>query len=106
MKLTLDEARKLYLGKPIQSQDKNIIPLRNISDPVLQEVFMQRVMYMATAAYERQILNRVFRGGGQRPPVYANVRELVEELNSNPLTVTYMWNETALATQGIKIIGE
>ena len=67
---------------------------------------MQRVMFMATETYERQILYRVFRSGGQRPAVYSETGELVGALVSNPLTVSYMWKETALATEGIKIIGE
>lgn len=104
--VTLAEARKLYLGAPLLSEGKAIVPLRNTGDALLQEVFMQRVMHMATATYERQILNRVFRSGGQRPPVYTTVRELVEALDANPLAISYMWKETALATQGIKIIGE
>ncbi len=104
--LTAVEARKLYLGASLQINGKTITPLRNISDPLLQEVFMQRVMYMAKETYERQILNRVFRTGGQRPPIHADVKTLIEALKSDSLTISYMWRETALATPGIKIVGE
>ena len=104
--LTPVAARRLYLGVPFQANGLAIIPLRNTSDARLQEVFMQRVMYMATETYERQVLNRVFRTGGQRPPIYSELRELVEALKGNPLAISYMWHETALATPGLKIVGE
>ncbi len=105
-KLTTVETRRLYLGVPFQVNGRVITPLRNSSDPRLQEVFMQHVMYMATESYERQILNRVFRTGGQRPPVYSEFNALMQALYSNPLAISYLWNETALATPGIKIVGE
>lgn len=104
--LTSVEARRLYLGVPVQVNGRTVIPLRNTSEARLQEVFMQRVMYMATETYERQILNRVFRTGGQRPPMYTELRELVEALKSNPLAISYMWHETALATPAVKIVSE
>ncbi len=104
--LTTVETRKLYLGVPFQVNGRAITALRNTSDARLQEVFMQHVMYMATETYERQILNRVFRAGGQRPPVYSEPHELMQALYSNPLAISYLWNETALATPGIKILGE
>ena len=104
--LTPVEARRLYLGVPVQVNGRTITPLRNTSEARLQEVFMQRVMYMATETYERQILNRVFRTGGQRPPMYSELRELVEALKNNPLAISYMWHETALATPAVKIVSE
>jgi hypothetical protein len=105
-KLTTVETRRLYLGVPFQVNGRAITPLRNTSDPRLQEVFMQHVMYMATETYERQILNRVFRTGGQRPPTYSEPHELIQALNGNPLAISYLWHETALATPGLKIVGE
>lgn len=104
--LTAAQARKLYLGVPLQINGRTINPLRNISDPLLREVFMQRVMYMATETYERQILNRVFRNGGQRPATHSDLRKLVEALKRDTLAISYMWNEVALTTPGIKIIGQ
>jgi len=103
--LTAAQARKLFLGEPLRIDGKTIIPLRNSSDPLLQEIFMQRVMYMATETYERQILNRVFRAGGQRPPIYSDFSELLQALQNDPLTVSYMWSRSALPSPGIRVIG-
>jgi hypothetical protein len=103
--LSLAEARKIYLGVPIRVGDKMIQPLRNASDPLLVEVFMQRVMYMASETYERQILNRLFRLGGERPRHFDEARDLTAALYSNPWAITYMWRDVALSTPGIKIVG-
>lgn len=105
-RLSSVEARKLYLGVPHQVNGRMITPLRNTSDARLQEAFMQRVMYMATETYERQILNRVFRLGGERPRIYTELRELMDALNGNPFAVSYIWRDTALATPGLKIVGD
>ncbi len=104
--LPMQEARKIYLGVPVRLGDKTIQPFRNASDPLLVEVFMQRVMFMASDTYERQILNRVFRLGGERPPNFADARALSNALQSNPWAISYMWRETARATPGLKIVGE
>lgn len=103
--LNLSEVRRLYLGVSFPLDGQDIITLRNNSDPLLEEVFMQRVMFMSTEAYERQILNRVFRAGGQRPQVYTKIGNLIEALDSNPWAVSYMWKDAALENKGIRIIG-
>lgn len=104
--LTKSQARKLYLGELIRVDGRVIVPLRNNSDQLLQEVFMQRVMYMATETYERQILNRVFRAGGQRPSVYSDFTELTDALKNDSMAVSYMWSKAALATSGLKVVGQ
>lgn len=104
--LSLSDARKIYLGVPLRIKDKPVQPLRNASDNLLVEVFMQRVMYMASETYERQILNRVFRLGGERPPNFSESAPLVVALHTNPWAISYMWRDVALSTPGIKIVAE
>ena len=104
--LSLSDARKIYLGVPVRIKDKTIQPLRNASDNLLVEVFMQRVMYMASETYERQILNRVFRLGGERPPNFSESTPLLAALQTNPWAISYMWRDVALSTPGIKIVAE
>lgn len=104
--MTPDEARKLYLGMPMVVDGKLIHPLRNNSDTTMQEMFMQKVMFMSTQAYERQILSRVFRTGGNRPPVYTEIPELLKALESDRNAVTYLPRDTAISTVGVRIILE
>lgn len=100
------EVRKLYLGIPLFADEQTIKPLRNNSNDYLQEVFMQKVMYMSTPAYERQIISRVFRTGGTHPPVYTNLHELVDMLQTDPSTVSYMSRDDAHNHPELKIISD
>jgi len=103
--LSADETRKLYLGMPTIVDGQRVRPLRN-ANPKVQEMFMQKVMFMSTPAYERQILSRVFRMGGSRPPAYAELRELLAALERDPAAVTYLPREIAVARPGLKIVGD
>jgi len=104
--LSTDEARKLYLGVPMIVDSQRVHPLRNNTDPVVQEMFMQKVMFMSTPAYERQLLSRVFRMGGTRPLVYDQLRELLKALERDPAAVTYLPRDLVNARSGLKIVGE
>lgn len=104
--LSPDETRKLYLGIPMLVDSQRIRPLRNNTNLKVQEMFMQKVMFMSTPAYERQILSRVFRMGGTRPLAYAELGELLKALERDPAAVTYMPRELATARPGLKIVGD
>ncbi|MCL5669464.1 MAG: hypothetical protein M1392_05745 [Gammaproteobacteria bacterium] len=43
-----------------------LVPLLNTGDPMLYEVFLQKVIFLSARNYERQVLSRVFRMGGRR----------------------------------------
>lgn len=103
--LKLADVRKLYLGVPLVLNDTEITPLRNMADTDMQEVFMQKVMYMSSRAYERQILNRVFRSGGHRPEVYTKDADLAEALSTNLFSISYMWEDSVLVSSRLKIVG-
>lgn len=103
--LTHAETRKLYLGVPLLVEQQRIHPLRNNTNAVVQEIFMQKVLFMSTPTYERQVLSRVFRMGGIRPAEYANLRELLAALEADPGAVTYVLRAFADTQPGLKIIG-
>lgn len=102
--MTPAEVRRLYLGIPIVKDGKEVIPVRNTSDPKIQEVFLQRVLFMSAHAYERQMTARVYRSGGNRIRDYNDFRKLVAALEEDPRSVTYMPHEAASTISGIKII--
>lgn len=105
-RLSPAETRKLYLGIPMIVDNQRVHPLRNNTDPMVQEMFMQKVMFMSTPAYERQILSRVFRMGGTRPQAYAEMRDLLKALETDPAAVTYLPRDAADARPGLKIVGD
>lgn len=100
------EVRRLFLGKPLVKDGVRIEGLRNSSDELLQEVFLQKVVFMSVRAYERQLLSNVFRAGGERPADYKESRQLLSALQEKSGALTYMWATVAQATPGVKIIGE
>lgn len=104
--LTPAEARKVFLGRPLVKDGVRLEALRNTSDALLQEVFLQKVVFMSERAYERQLLSTVFREGGERPVDYANPQQLLTALQNRSGALTYMWEPEARTTSGIKIVGE
>ena len=101
--LTEQEVRKLFLGEALIKDGQRVEPLRNGANLLLYEVFLQKIIFMSARNYERQLLSRVFRLGGQRPPLYNDLNELIAMLKTNPATVTFMWEDEARAIPGIKV---
>lgn len=100
------QVRKLYLGAPLVMDGKRIEPLRNTSDRLLYEVFLQKIVFMSARSYERQLLSQVFRGGGGQPQAYENTDDLSNALKNNPYMVSYMWSDTVAERAGLKVIQE
>ena len=101
--LTEQEVRKLFLGEALIKDGQRVEGLRNSADSFLYEVFLQKIIFMSARNYERQLLSRVFRLGGQRPPLYDDRNELIAMLKSNPAAVTFMWEDEAKLIPGIKV---
>ncbi len=89
--LSNQETRKLYLGVPVEKDGRSIMPLINLSDRLLFEVFLQKVTFMAADAYEKRVMAIVFRLGGQRPAPFQDRQALVAALRTNPNAVTFLW---------------
>jgi hypothetical protein len=102
--LTVQEARKLFLGVPLEKGGEHPVPLLNISDPLIFEVFLQKVAFMSANTYESQTISVVFRLGGKRPESYNDLKHLVDALQQNPGTVTYLWEDQVQANQGLKAV--
>ena len=102
--LSAIETNHLYMSVPLFNDGKAITPLLNYSDSFTQETFMFKVMHMSKQAYERLILARIFRMGGNRPAIYSSLTKLIGALKSNPSAVTYMYSDEASAHPDLKII--
>ncbi|MCL4316123.1 MAG: hypothetical protein M1527_04585 [Gammaproteobacteria bacterium] len=103
--LTQQEVRRLFLGETLIKDGEQLIPLLNTGDPMLYEVFLQKVIFLSARNYERQVLSRVFRMGGRRPAAYTDSAKLLEALRSEPGRVSYMWDDMAKSSPGIKTVG-
>lgn len=104
--LNIREVRRIFLGKPLIKNGMRIEGLRNTTDKLLQEVFLQKVVFMSIRAYETQLLSNVFRAGGDRPTQYNEQQQLLGALQENSWALTYMWEHEAQITPGIKVVGK
>lgn len=102
--LTADDTRKVFLGAPVVVAGLRIEALRNRSEELLDQVFLQKVIFLSGPAYERQVLSRVFRLGGQKPPVYDGVGELLGALRGSPTAVTYMWDDSVQRYPDLRVV--
>ncbi len=102
--ISAKEVRRAYLGATIVLDGVEIKPLRNQTDKLAAEVFLQKVLFMSAEAYERQLLARAFRGGSY-PKAYDNLIDLLAALQKDHSTITFMLYETAIKTPGVRIIG-
>lgn len=98
------EVRRLFLGVPIVKDGRTLEPLRNSTDPVLHEVFLQKIVFLSARNYEYRLISQVFRLGGERPPTFTTMAELINAVRTRPGAVTYMWADTALTLPGIRIV--
>ena len=100
------DVRKLFLGLPVSQNSLRLEALRNDSDPLLNEVFLQKIMFMSAQSYERQLVSQVFRFGGHRPVSYSDVGMLAAALRDQPGTMSYMWLPSAQQIPGIQVVQE
>lgn len=104
--LSPDDVRRLYLGTAFTTTDgQPIEPLRNTSDPLLEEVFLQKVMFMSGPMYERALMLGVVRAGGARPTAYRSVADLLQALRGRRNTVSYVWRDAILNADDLRIVG-
>ena len=104
--LSFKEVRRLYLGMQILHDGSPIRPLRNLEDPLLEEVFLQKIVFLSARSYENQLLSRVFRLGGLRPVTYRTKARLKQALQASSNAVTYMWEVDVLNDKNLKKIGD
>ena len=102
--LSIAEVRRLYLGRAVEKNGTRLEPIRNVSDPLLYEVFLQKVLFMSAQNYERHILTQVYQSGGPRPSYFDDRQALVAALKNQPAGVTFMWRADALASPEVRII--
>ncbi len=99
------EIKKLFLGLPVTKENVRIKLVRNLSDEKINEIFLQKVVFMSERRYEHRMLSNVFRYGNDRPEEFQNMKALTEELTRNPQAVSYMWAEDIEKYDSIKSLG-
>lgn len=103
---TLDSVgvRKLFLGVPVLVNGTPLHPIRNRSDPLLDEIFLQQIVAMSQSAYDRQILIGVNRQGWLRPTELASSTRVLETLYSDPSAISFMWLRDVAREPRIRVV--
>jgi len=97
-----EELRRAFLAMPVTVNGVRLRPVMNESDNRLTEVFLQKVMFMSHKRWERQVLSRIFRQGGQRPRAFEKIDELADVLRAEPAAVSFMWAEQFEKQEGLR----
>lgn len=104
IQLTPNQLRRTFLGIPVSINGKGIRALRNTSDPLLNEIFLQKVVYMSEQRYNRQLVSRTFRAGRMWPPNFERQDDLIQTLKSIPGSISVMWEKDAKKDPALHII--
>jgi len=102
-KTNILEIRRMYLGLPSStSLIKNTV--MNISDSTVYRMFLKNIMHMTDKGYRRKMVKRIFRQGGKKVIEMQDITELVNYLVENPYDVSFMSEDMAKNTKGIKVV--
>ena len=102
--ITSRDIRRIYLGVSVQVNAVTVEPIRNTSDSLLYQMFLQKVVYLSARDYERQLISRAFRKGGSRPVELNEKNKIVSILRENPGTVTFMWADSVSSYPDLKVV--
>ena len=104
--VSANEARKIFLGVPVLIAGREIVPVRNNTSALVHEIFLQKVVFMSAPAYERRMVAKHYRDGGDRLQAIEDHQQLVDALLADSSRISYMLREAIAATPRLKIVGE
>jgi hypothetical protein len=96
--------RKLFLGLPVLLNGTPLHPLRNRSDPLLDEIFLQQVVAMSQSSYDRQMLIGVNRQMSLRPAEFTRIADVIAALSADPNAVSFMWSSDVGHNPRLRVI--
>ncbi len=102
--LTAQEVRRIYLGVAHPGPDGILRPLRNQSDAVLHEVFLQKILYMSGNAYRYALASRLVRQRVAGPPEYDNQDKLIDQLHADRNAISYLLAKDLPEDGGLKVL--
>ena len=98
------EVRKLFLGFTIVHNGSVLQPVRNRSDELLDQVFLQHVVSMSDDAYERRLLAMSLRQGRARPREVRSRDELIRVLKTVRHSISYAWQADVEGLSDIHVV--
>ena len=103
---TLDvvDVRRLFLGIPVTRDGATLTAIRNESDPVLQQVFLQSIVSMSPGAYQRRLLALSLEQGRRPPLAFTDLHRLLTSLANDPTIVSYAWESSVARNPRIRVL--
>jgi hypothetical protein len=98
------EVRKLFLGLTVVRDGHTLHALRNVSDPRLDEIFLQNIVSMSDTTYERRVLTLTMQQGRTPPPSVQDKARLFAELAADPDAVSFAWAGDVAGNRNIKVM--
>jgi hypothetical protein len=98
------EIRKVFLGLPVQRGQHTMHPIRNSSDEVLSQIFLQDIVALSQSAYDRRILALVLQQGRPRPLELKSREQVLAAVLADPSAVSFMWLHDAMQVPGLRVI--
>lgn len=102
--LSNKELRRIYLGLTVKKSGEIITPVRNHTHDDLHEVFLQKVMFMSSRTYERQLNLRTIKKGIKPPTQFEKEEDILQYLENNPNMVSYMWESKAKDYSNLRVL--
>ena len=102
--LNAKELRKLYLGLKVKKNGEHLKPVQNYSDDILHEVFLQKIMFMTSRTYQRQLKLRTIRKGIKPPVEFSSNKPILDVLVNNKNSIAYMWKTEAESNPNIRVL--
>ncbi|MGH8134260.1 MAG: hypothetical protein ACRETG_03950 [Steroidobacteraceae bacterium] len=96
--------RKLFLGLPVLVNGTPLRPLRNRSDDLLDQVFLQQIVAMSRSSYDRQILIGVNRQRSLRPVELSTQARVLDALYADPYAVSFTWLRDVAHNPRIRVV--
>jgi hypothetical protein len=99
------DLRKLFLGFSVATDSgQEVRALSNTSDETVQQLFLQDVMGMSARSYNRRLLTLTLQSGRPRPEIYDNTDELLDHINNDVLSITFVWEEDIKDRDDVKVL--
>lgn len=98
------EVRKLFLGFTVLHAGHALRPVRNRSDALLDNIFLQHVMTMSAEAYERRLLAMTLQQGRPRPLEVRSREALIQALLGIPHSVSFAWQSDIDRVPGVRAV--
>lgn len=102
--IPIADVRRRYLGIPLVIDGVEVIPVRNLSNADFYEMFLQRVLFMSAEGYERRMLNKIFREGGDTIASVSSREELERLLHGDTRRITFL--PRSAVGRSLRIIAE